>query len=194
MTAGGRVLAVDLGARRLGWAAQAATGRVHHGLVLLPGIKDPGLLYRSVRNTLEDLVGKFAPGRIVFVPAFLSQARTSAAVGEALGGLQAILVLVASDNDRDVVRLNERTVRKAILGKVNFGRVHPDTGGIVPGSGREEVKELVMQWARGHGYNPLEHDEADALALLHYVLEFEAGTRVPDTLSRKFPRPLAHGR
>jgi len=187
MSGAGRVLAIDLGARRLGWAAQGPSGRIHHGLFEMPGVKDPGLLYRCARNAIEDLVAAHTPGRIAFVPSIKTQARTSVAVGEALAGIQAVLLLVASDNRVGDERFHEATVRKAMLGKSNFGLIDERTGGVIPDSGRDEVKRLVLEWCADRGFDPLSHDVGDALLLLHYVLEFEAGMHQGKPTWRKRP-------
>jgi hypothetical protein len=168
-----RPLTIDLGARALGWACSGAGGVVH-GLVLMPGIADFGVLYRAARNTVERLILEHRPDRLGFVPMFSTHKKTSTAVGEALAGLQAMLLLVASDNDLPALRLSERTARKAVLGVCDFGRNHPDTGALIPGAGREMAKEAVMEWCACHGYAPLSHDVGDALVLLTYLLNKEA--------------------
>ena len=162
-----RILSVDLGARHLGWAAQAGNA-VQYGLIEMPGIKHPGELYACTRNELERIIVRYEPRFMRFAPAFIAAGRTSTQVGKVLTGQQAVLELVAFDNEIDLEPINERSARKQVLGQCDFGRIDARTGKFIPDSGREEAKALVMLWCRDRGFFPASHDVGDALVLLHY--------------------------
>lgn len=159
-------LALDLGTRRMGWACGVA--RPVHGLVApLPGTVDFRQLMLGFRNELEALIEEHEPDGIRFVPRFSTVGRTDVRTAEGMGGLQGVLYLAAGDYGLDVWRTDERTARKVILGKCDFGRKNK-AGGLVAGGGREEAKTLVLEWCEAQRYQPLSHDVGDALVLWHY--------------------------
>lgn len=183
------ILAIDLGARHLGWASRDVAGIVRHDFFVLPGIADPGTLFGLTRNCLDELVARFRPGVIRFAPAFIAveeperpdrpgkpgrpkkRRRTSVAVMETSLGQQAILKMTAWDNDCILEPLNERMVRKRVLGQCDFALVDERTGGLIPESGRAEAKRVVMEWCASRSFMPASHDVGDALVLLHYEPE-----------------------
>lgn len=167
-----RVLALDLGARNLGWAAQAGD-RITYGLVQMPGIKDLGHLYVCARTVYEDLIAAHDPERILFVRGFVGQGRTSVDVGRSIQGLDAILLMVAEDNGIPTpLNVDERRARKLVLGRGDFGKKDAN-GFLVPNGGREAAKEAVLTWCESRGFRPLSHDVGDALVLLHWCMKEE---------------------
>ena len=183
----GKILAIDLGARHLGWAVNIPSNvGAAYGLIDMPGTEHPGQLYAATRNELERLIVRYQPTIIRFVQAFIARGedereaqpgkaakarkrfRTSIAVQETSLGQQAILKCAAWDNSLELQTVNERAARKQVLGTCDFGLIDPRTGGIVPDSGRKEAKRHVMEWCAAQGYLPKTHDVGDALVLLAY--------------------------
>lgn len=178
MVEGRRILALDLGLRHMGWAfgVQGSDGLLtppRFGLVKLPGSSHLGTTYGCLRNALEELVIDHRPAIVRWVPAFVAQGRTSAAVGEGLVGIQAVLRLVCYDNNLALHSTTDRTARKQILGRADFGLHDPKTGALIPNSGRAEAKAAVLRWCEAQGYAVPSHDVGDALVLLHWVEDAE---------------------
>lgn len=161
----GGCLALDLGTRRVGWAA--GEGTPQHGLIQLSGTVSFGKLYLEFRDELEALIVKHDPVGLRFVPRFSTVGRTDVKTAEGMGGLQGLLYLAAADFGIHVWRTDERTARKAILGRCDFGKRN-NGGGLIAGGGREDAKETVLAWCAAQGYRPLSHDVGDAIILWHY--------------------------
>ncbi len=167
-------LALDLASRGTGYAFQSdePDAPVTYGLWLLRGMSDLGMLYASLRNVLEDAIAVHQPSRLVFVPALFREAQTAA---RALAGLVAVTEMVAYDNEVRAYECNESTARKAVLGRSNF--TQRVAGKIVAGSGSKLAKEAAMTWAREQGWHPQTDDVADALVVLAYDRQMQAGRR-----------------
>lgn len=178
------VLALDLGARNLGWACdRQGANRPSFDLVKLPGTAHLGKLYVAVRNILDRIVDSHDPARICYVPKFSTQGRTAVRTAEALGGVQAWIDGLACDWEMpEPTRYNERTVRKAVLGRCDFGKKDAH-GRIIADSGRQEAKDAVLDWCAFQGYDltNLSHDTGDALVLWHYDQMQTQGRRAPRT-------------
>jgi Holliday junction resolvasome RuvABC endonuclease subunit len=163
-----RTMAIDLSTRNLGWAcASVGSNRPSFGLVKLPGMKDLGVLYASVRNGLTGLFEEHRPRRLVFCLAMFSDIQTTA---RALNGVQAVAELTAYDHEVEAFEAIESRARKAVLGRGHFGGKDPVTGSLVPGLGRKQAKEAVAQWSTRMGYETDSDDVRDALVLLEYAL------------------------
>lgn len=161
-------LALDLGARNLGWACDGRGNQPRHGLVLLPGTAHLGKLYAATRNAFERLLTDHEPERVCYVPKFATRGKTAVRTAEALGGVQATVDLVAYDCGLpEPVRINERTARKAVLGRCDFG-LRDAHGRMIADSGREEAKRTVLEWCARQGFEVLSHDVGDSLVLLHF--------------------------
>lgn len=163
-------MALDLGARNVGWACETAGPKPAHGLILLPGTSHLGKLGASMRNALERLLDECEPARFCYVTKFSRMGKTAVRTSEALSGVQFMVDTVAYDNrlPEPTRYTSERNVRKAVLGRGDFGLRDYRTGGIIPESGREEAKLAVMAWCAARGLAVLSHDVGDALVLLKH--------------------------
>lgn len=153
----------------MGWACSGIGLKPMHGLITLPGTAHLGKLYAAVRNSVEGLINQHEPGILCYVAKFNTRNKTAVRTAEALGGVQAAVDLVAYDSGLpEPTRYNERTARIAVLGIGDFGLRDPRTGGLIPDSGREEAKRIVLEWCAARGLAVLSHDVADAIVLLKY--------------------------
>lgn len=159
-------LALDLSTRNCGWAAERhGANRPAFGLVKLPGLKDLGLLYGSVRNALEMLIERHRPTRMLWCMAQFADMQTTA---RALQGVTAIAELVCYDHEIEALMAIEPKVRKAVLGRGSFGGKDA-SGKLIPGLGRIQAKAAVARWCHEQGYADLPSDDVgDAIVLLAY--------------------------
>lgn len=166
---GSRLLSLDLGARFLGWSCETTGLKPAHGLILLPGTKELGKLFAAARNGLERLLDEHEPTRICYVVKFSRMGKTAVRTSEALSGVQAMVDLVAYDNGlpEPTRYTSERNVRKAVLGRGDFG-LRDEHNRLIPESGRDEAKKAVLEWCAARGLHVLSHDVADALILLKH--------------------------
>lgn len=165
-----RLLAIDPGLRRLGWAASTSVpSRAACGAFVLSGTADLGRLYAEIRDVMDRLIEAHRPDIVRFVPAFGRSPQTDGVTAEGLAGVQAIMKLACFDHGLPApLEKDERAMRKVVLGRGDFGR-KDEWGRIIKGSGRKDAKETAMNWAEANGY-PIgnEPDIADALVVWHY--------------------------
>lgn len=165
-----RLLAVDPGLRRLGWAASTSVpSRAACGVFTLSGTADLGKLYAEIRDVMERLIVEHQPDIVRFVPAFGRSPQTDGVTAEGLAGVQAIMKLACFDHGLPApLEKDERAMRKLVLGRGDFGR-RDEFNRIIKGSGRKDAKETAMNWANQQGYDiGNEADIADALVVWHY--------------------------
>lgn len=157
-------LALDISTRAFGWASERP-GRVLYGTRRLNGIAERGKLYAQVRNMLESLIEQHRPRRVIWCrPDFIEVA----AVAEAHAGVRHIAELVAYDSGVEAREADTREVRRAVLGRGDFGIWDYRTGSLVPDAGREQAKSAVHGWCASEGYEPGSFEVGNALALLRY--------------------------
>jgi Holliday junction resolvasome RuvABC endonuclease subunit len=166
-----RTLAVDMASRLMGWAVNVeGSPRPAHDTVILGGIKHLGRLYSELENTLDWLIDKYRPGRLIWCMAIFDQQQTS---GRALNGLQAVAELTAYNHQIEPREAHEMKVRAAVLGRSSFGT--RDEFNRLNQDGSERAKEAVMAWCKEFGYAPRDHNAGDALVLLEYDRMSRAG-------------------
>lgn len=163
----GRTLTVDIGVVSMGWACGGPGGKPAYGLIKLPGTSDLRKLMLAARNEVDDLIVRHDPDAIRFVPVMAWGNPLNIATEEGMRGIQGVLYLLAGDHEIAVLRADERQVRKAVLGKCDFGRKDAKTGRLVANAGREEAKALVLAWCADQGYDlrGLSHDTGDSIVL-----------------------------
>lgn len=162
-------MALDLGARNVGWACETAGPQPAHGLILLPGTSHFGKLGASMRNALERLLDECEPARFCYVTKFSRMGKTAVRTSEALSGVQFMVDTVAYDNGlpEPTRYTSERNVRKAVLGRGDFG-LRDEHNRLIPESGRDEAKKAVLEWCAARGLHVLSHDVGDSLVLLKH--------------------------
>lgn len=140
-----------------------------HGLVMLPGTAHLGKLYAAARNALERLLDEEEPAAFCYVAKFSRMGKTAVRTSEALSGVQAMVDLVAYDNKlpEPTRYTSERNVRKAVLGRGDFG-LRDEHNRLIPESGRKEAKAAVLAWCAARGLDVLSDDVGDAAVLLKF--------------------------
>jgi crossover junction endodeoxyribonuclease RuvC len=147
------ILALDL-ATNFGYARLAA-GEIKYGSYRLPSTgEDVG---RFLVAYEEALRGLFAPGcdLIIFEAPWVGP-QTHQNTARKLLCLAGVTEMVATRLEIACREENNATVRKFFIGKGN-GK-------------RDELKRLTIDACRARGWNPLDDDAADALALLDYAM------------------------
>lgn len=146
-----QVLALDLG-QNTGWAVRRRCGDIHSGVARFqPGrFEDSGMSLLRFRAFLDDLHSMGGIDYCVFEEVRRHLGTTACHVyGEFLGQLK----VWAKDNRIPYMGVPVATIKKHATGKGN--------------ASKEEVCRAIMH--RGH--TPMDDNEADALALLHWTLE-----------------------
>jgi len=144
------ILALDLGTKT-GWAMRSA-GKVLSGVWDLKPDRYSGAGMRFVR--FQRMLGQMPkPGRVVF-----EEVRAHAAVSDAhvYGGFLATLAAWCEENSIPYEGVAVGTIKKAATGKGNAS------------------KDLMIAAMQAKGHDPKDHNEADALALLHYAVKRDA--------------------
>jgi hypothetical protein len=156
----GTVLALDV-TTFCGWAVGPVSaihpGKVSHGMWPLGKTDNLGRMMAELRGELSAAIAVHGPDFVVF-EAPLPKTQTSA---RALIYLCGVVELVCFDRGVRCLEEHSGTVRKNVMGR---GGAFKDERGF-----KVEAKVAVMNWARAEGFDPVDHNAADALALLRYV-------------------------
>ena len=160
------LLALDLGTTT-GWAIVDSAAAGDRALVISgsqafkPGRFDGGgMRYLRFANWLDEVKGGHQIARVAFEEVRRHQGVDAA---HAYGGFMATLTRWCESQDPKVPYegVPVGTIKKLATGKGNAD------------------KAAVLKWARGEGYSPVDDNEADALALLHWMTTNEAARAKP---------------
>lgn len=181
MPAPGGILALDLGIHA-GWCY----GGVHDttpdlGAWELPGTDDlrdidsnearrsilTGARGAALENELEALMALVRPRRMAFALRFAAN-QTSAYL---LTGLAVAAEISAYRAEVQFVdKIAESEARAHVLGRGRFGIPDPDNRRkIIKGTGTKAAKDAVMEWCRGKGWRPPNHDAGDAAVIWEFA-------------------------
>ncbi len=146
------ILALDI-ATKTGWASYV-DGVTESGVWQLPTEKvELGRACCILEDRISEIIGATQ-----FDLMFLEQPSGFGSNAGRLLGLFATALRTAYRYGAEERPITANAWRKVILGRAPR---------------RSEAKRLVMVWARDNGFNPVDDNEADALALLAYALEIE---------------------
>jgi Holliday junction resolvasome RuvABC endonuclease subunit len=145
MPAGG-ILALDL-ATTVGFCAGMPGQKLIYGTVRLPSQKGEGAVFNRFREWLLDQITVHDPRLIVYEAPILTGARTTPQTALRLMGLVSHTVEIAYAREVRIEPANNLTVKK-----------------FMTGSGRAEKPDMVAA-ARDRGFNPNDHNCADAIAI-----------------------------
>lgn len=143
------ILSLDL-SLRVGWAYGRGFDRPLHGVWALGKTADLGRVFSGFAGELESAIAVHSPDLIIMEAPLPPQAQTAAISARLQFGLAAICEMIASERG---VRCEEEAAH--VVRKLVFGRARVE-------------KETVVQWCREQGWQPADHNDADALALLRY--------------------------
>lgn len=146
------ILALDL-ARDCGWCLirPQSNGIVACGTWVLPHIGGEGARFASFENELANAITFHQPTHLCVEAPLPLEAQNSRAVAFQQFGLRAF---AASEAYRASIPYHEQdvyTVRREVLGTGRFAK--------------GQVKHVVFKWAKGQGFNPPDHNAADACVL-----------------------------
>jgi len=147
------VLCLDL-ARRLGWCAGVPGARPHYGVVELRG-HTHGAVYAALVDWIEDAIRLHQPAEIVAEAPLVRGQHQGMDAGRLALGMIAHLELVAHDHGIRLLEEHVSRTRKAVMGRGNFAK----------GTAKDEV----LAWCRAQGYEPPDHNAADAVVLWRHV-------------------------
>lgn len=146
------ILALDLG-KKTGWAIKSVDGTVRSGTHVIKTMKIDmgGRKFFEFRRFLSFLYDKYGHFSDVYFEDVKAHSGTCAA--HAYGGYLAILQVFCETNLITYNGVSVGSIKKHAAGRGNA------------------FKEEVIDSIRKKGYNPVDDNEADALALLHFVID-----------------------
>lgn len=158
------VLALDLGTTT-GWAIKHGNGLVHSGIQSFkPGrYEGGGMRFLKFSRWLDELTGGESS-----ITVYFEEVRNHAGTDAAhiYGGFLASLGQWCESRKIPYEGVPVGTIKRAWTGKGNSG------------------KDVMMKIARERGFNPVDDNEADALAILHWAsIERRASDATPSRLS-----------
>lgn len=163
------LLALDQ-ATQTGWAA-FADGKVAHSFVTMPrGERTVGKFAAKWRGFLIGLLDEYRPELVVFEAPFITPTLHQMTARK-LHALSAITEMVCHDRNIYCQEATPSAVRHWFIG------ANPR---------REEAKKATIEECRRRGWQPVNDDEADALALLSFVAQAN-GLDVPWAQPRTGP-------
>ena len=150
MSGAGGVLALDL-ASHTGWAYGVSGVRPLSGVWHLPSITSGGATGAALIDRLTDVIQGMRPALIVCEAPLPPQAQTAMSTARLQFGLAFAVELVGHWFDVTVREEKADVVRMAMLGRSRFPK--------------GTTKDAVMAWCREQGWQPPEHNAADACLL-----------------------------
>lgn len=156
MALSGTILALDLGTTT-GWALRSSDGLITSGTASFkPGRYDGGgMRYLRFTNWLAELERLSGPVAAIWFEEVRRHAGTDAA--HVFGGLMASLTSWAEIRGIPYQGVPVGTIKKHATGKGNA------------------PKQAMIDAARARGFSPADDNEADAIAILHWVIETNGG-------------------
>lgn len=150
----GSILALDLGSKT-GWALRQTDGTISSGVVeFRPGrFEGGGMPFLRFKGWLDEVLAFTGQIRGVWLEEVRAHAGTTAA--HVYGGFLAHLTAWAEQHKIPYQGIPVGTIKKSATGKGNAGKV------------------AMINAMKARGYRPADDNEADALALLHFVLDRE---------------------
>ena len=147
----GALLALDLG-QKTGWAVRNADGAIASGTAeFKPGrFQSVGMIFLRFRGWLEEVDETAGIGAIYFEEV---AAHRGVAAAHAYGGFLAHLTAWAEAKKIPYAGVPVGTIKRHITGRGNAD------------------KDAVIAAVRALGFDPADDNEADALALLNWVLK-----------------------
>ena len=152
----GTILALDLGTTT-GWALRSADGLITIGTASFqPGRYDGGgMRYLRFTNWLAEIRKLSGPIAAIWFEEVRRHAGTDAA--HVYGGLMASLTSWAELRGIPYEGVPVGTIKRHATGKGNA------------------PKQAMVDAARARGFSPADDNEADAIAILHWVIETRGG-------------------
>ena len=150
----GSVLALDLGSKT-GWALRQPDGSITSGVVeFRPSrFEGGGMAFLRFKHWLDEVLSFSEPIQSIFFEEVRRHVGTTAA--HVYGGFLAHLTAWSEAKGIPYQGIPVGTIKKSATGKGNAG------------------KEAIINAMKAKGHHPADDNEADALALLHLVLDQE---------------------
>ncbi|WP_419204345.1 hypothetical protein [Bordetella trematum] len=151
------ILALDLGTKT-GYALRRRDGTLRYGAeVFTPRSSwTPGQKWQRYRAWLSKIIAEEAVNLIVFEDV-KAHGKGAVLAAHAYGGFRAMLEMVADGHRVRLLPVGVSTIKKHWTGKGNAN------------------KDAMLAQAKARGFRPETDNDADALAILHWAVEQEAG-------------------
>ena len=145
------ILALDLGIKT-GWAISSKDGKIESGTenFKVSKFESQGVMFLKFKNWLTELKNRYKGIDYVYFEAVRRHLGTDAA--HMYGGFMGQLTVWATHHDIPYQGISVQTIKKHITGKGNAS------------------KQEVIAAIRAKNHDPADDNEADALALLDFVL------------------------
>jgi hypothetical protein len=152
----GTILALDLGTTT-GWALRSSDGLITRGTASFRNgrFDGGGMRYLRFTNWLGELERLSGPIAAIWFEEVRRHAGTDAA--HVFGGLMASLTAWAELRSIPYQGVPVGTIKKHATGKGNA------------------PKQAIIAAAEARGFSPVDDNEADAIAILHWAIETEGG-------------------
>jgi Holliday junction resolvasome RuvABC endonuclease subunit len=156
MPSGNGIIALDL-SLTTGWAYGCFGERPVWGNWRLGRMESSGEALAVLEDYVHEAILKYQPRLLAYeAPIPAKHNPSSSAVIELLIQLAGIAKLISVRHRIPYFHQNVGEARKRVLGTAPRGK-------------SDEVKPVIIDWAKGRGWNPVQDDEADALLLLSYA-------------------------
>ena len=164
MSGPGGILALDL-SLTTGWAyGVSRANRPSCGLWLLGRMDHLGRVNSGLAQCLEDAISLHQPSLVIFEAPIVKQQTTA----RALIYLCGVVELICYERSVDCREAAAPTARKLVLGRGSFREER--AGKMVSNN-----KSVVTEWATAQGWDPPDHNAADARVLWQYACLMRAG-------------------
>ncbi|MBF0461679.1 MAG: hypothetical protein HQL87_09810 [Magnetococcales bacterium] len=147
------LLALDLGAKT-GWALRMRDGTIMHGARNFKSVNadGAGMVFLRFKRWLDDLAGDRCPAQVWFEDV---KRHIGTAPAHAFGGFRAVLAMWCETNQIPYEGVGVSEVKKHATGRGNAS------------------KDMVLAAMREKGFEPVDDNAADALAVLHLAIAKE---------------------
>ena len=194
-----QILALDLSKARTGWAIwHSGWDMPRYGSVELgSAYTSPGRVYAKLHEELAGLFTAAGFEAIYYEAAILPQnlsGNTNLQALQLAAGLAAHVQSFAYVASCRTTEVNISTWRKDFLSSDTVSSVRAEirarkaAGG--KGSARDKLKKLTVDRCRQLGFSPRYDDEADALGILDFALDFHEHVRPPWRANEVLRAPL----
>jgi len=151
-----QILALDLGTNT-GWALRRKDGQIYSGMQTFKDdrFSGGGMKMLKFRNWLENLHQTSGHIEIIVFEEVRRHVGTTAA--HVYGGFLGQMSAWSEENKIPYQGIPVGTIKRHVTGKGN--------------ASKEEVVRAIVE----RGYSPMDDNEADAIALLHYAIDVKIG-------------------
>lgn len=117
-----------------------------------------GTVFCRLEDEMHDAIQLHRPRAVVYEAPFIASRQQHAETAKLLMGLATVAELICARHSVRCYHQTANQARSKVLGKA-------------PTGGSDKIKPVIMEWAKGRGWDVKgQDDEADALLLLQYAV------------------------